>query len=1232
MSWLLAWQPYFTPRMRMIGRAHQTNSRVQRVPVENGTLAQFVVTNDQSETFEVELAPGGTGNRVAVGCTCDECQDAGMCEHIYAGLVELAEFPEGRDQDMKRIEGIRPASPKARKRERSNINIITRTEPAWATKLSHLRVVSLAGDHASHSHLPVQRQVCYILQPEASFRHNSAVIELRFRQPTREGWSAPRQFKISEETIHTLTEPEDKQLCSLLMGGSHPVEDDWSSRTSSRAIARSQCVFVLPQGGRQLLLARMIRTGRCLMALNNELHPLTWDADDPDVMQSSSPRPPWALWLVGDQTEDGQRIAFELELRRQGHAMTADKPDLILSGHDGLVVYDNLVAPFYDHGASQWINQYRDELARHESIEPLEVPMEDLPRFLDRLYKLPQIPEVDLPDDVGWTEQRIRPEQNVEIFSPTATTENTKQLKGTLTARPWFAYGNARVNPSQPGRFVTDSPAPPPPPPVEDDIEESADTQMMPLVDINAQEAQSAQDQQTDQDALVEQDAVTDANANEVEADNDANGNDDSGETLTSQNLVRRDIQFEHDCLAWLLALGMKQNPSNPGELLSFSAKSLPHVVSELLAHGWGVTADQRVVRQSGPARLSVSSGIDWFELRGTVKFETENGTEEITLPQLLAAARTGRTMIQLSDGSHGLLPEEWLNEHGLLTTIGELQEDHLRFKSNQAAILDGLLRKQELVSVDENFAQARQKLREFEGIKPLVPTKNFSGTLRPYQAEALGWFDFLRQFGMGGILADDMGLGKTVQVLALLASRVWMRKNDPEANSSTRLPVLIIAPRSVVFNWIDEAERFTPELRVQAYAGNEREKLRESFKEYDLIVTSFGLMRRDIAELRNYPFDYVVLDEAQAIKNPSSQSAKAARLLNTHHRLALTGTPVENHLGDLWSIFEFLNPGFLGSSMRFGQLVRGDIGPKATRPSMNNRAVEQPKTNVANQIADALRPFILRRTKKQVLKDLPDKTEQTIVCEMEPQQRKLYDELRLHYRNSLLGTKGAPANALPVEAGDPADVASVAAVTSGGGSAMMVLEALLRLRQAACHPGLIDHNRRGEPSAKLEALIEMVLELAEEGHKALIFSQFVEMLSIVRSRLEEHGIVYEYLDGQTRDRKRRVQRFQDDPDCPVFLISLKAGGLGLNLTAAEYVFILDPWWNPAVEQQAIDRTHRIGQTRHVFAYRMICQDTVEQRIAELQDRKRQLADAIVGGDQSPLRNLSREDLERLLS
>jgi len=482
------------------------------------------------------------------------------------------------------------------------------------------------------------------------------------------------------------------------------------------------------------------------------------------------------------------------------------------------------------------------------------------------------------------------------------------------------------------------------------------------------------------------------------------------------------------------------------------------------------------------------------------------------------------------------------------------------------------------------------------------------------------------------------MGLGKTVQVLAMLDARYGATPIDAadsdeqsQASASRHRPTLVVVPRSVVFNWIDEAQRFSPGLRVQSYTGASRDALREAFDDHDVIVTSYGLMRRDIEELHSYRFDYVVLDEAQVVKNPNSQSAKAARLLDADHRLALTGTPIENHLGDLWSIFEFLNPGMLGNNTRFAQLVRNGNGrvrlsQKDTPADTDSQAEPMSQSaQVSWQIARALKPFILRRTKRQVLHELPEKTEQTILCEMEGEQKQTYDELREHYRGTLLR-----------QLADGADTRVLAGRGKGGvragGSTIMVLEALLRLRQAACHPGLIDPKRANEPSAKLEALLDALTELIAEGHKALVFSQFTSMLALVRDRLTKMGIPYAYLDGQTRDRRTVVDRFQTDDKCPVFLISLKAGGLGLNLTAAEYVFILDPWWNPAVEQQAIDRTHRIGQTRHVFAYRMICQNTIEQRIAELQDKKKVLAEAIVGGQKSLLGSLTRQDLERLLS
>ena len=489
----------------------------------------------------------------------------------------------------------------------------------------------------------------------------------------------------------------------------------------------------------------------------------------------------------------------------------------------------------------------------------------------------------------------------------------------------------------------------------------------------------------------------------------------------------------------------------------------------------------------------------------------------------------------------------------------------------------------------DENLAAARRKLQSFSGVKPRKAPRGFRGELRPYQREGLGWLRFLDEHDWGGCLADDMGLGKTVQILALLADRRrW----------SGMGPSLVLAPKSVVFNWIREAERFAPKLRVMDYTGLDRKGLRESFGEYDLILTTYGTLRRDITFLREQAFNYVVLDEAQAIKNPDSQNAKAARLLPARRRLALTGTPVENHLGDLWSICEFLNPGMLGAAKAFRNFAAGNGNGEGEHEELP-------------MLARMLRPFILRRTKKQVAPELPERIEQTIDCELGPKQAAYYKELRDHYRASLTATVGKVGLAR---------------------SKMHVLEALLRLRQAACHPGLIDKSKVGDESAKLDMLLSMITELIEKGHKALIFSQFTKMLAIVRTALDRRGLTYEYLDGKTYDRPKRIDRFQSDPDCRLFLISLKAGGTGLNLTAADYVFILDPWWNPAVEAQAIDRTHRIGQDKKVIAYRLIARDTVEAKILELQRSKRALADAIITQKNSLIRTLTREDLNELLS
>jgi SNF2 family DNA or RNA helicase len=607
--------------------------------------------------------------------------------------------------------------------------------------------------------------------------------------------------------------------------------------------------------------------------------------------------------------------------------------------------------------------------------------------------------------------------------------------------------------------------------------------------------------------------------------------------------------------------------------------------VRALVESGWHVTAEGKVFRQAGKSSVSVSSGVDWFELHGAIEY----GDASAPLPQLLAALKRGETMVTLGDGSYGLLPEDWLRRFGPVAAMGEAEGDHIRFRSNQSGVLDALLATQPTVDCDEAFRRVRQELARFQSITAPEQPAGFQGRLRDYQREGLGWMYFLQQFSFGGCLADDMGVGKTAQVLALLETRRELR-----AEGKIDAPSLVVVPKSLIFNWKQEVERFTPQIRVLDYTGIGRNK--DDLSGYDLVLTTYGTLRRDALHFKDQVFDYVILDEAQAVKNARTESAKAVRLLRGNYRLALSGTPVENHLGELWSLLDFLNPGMLGAAGVF-QLSGG--------------AMRNPSDDARKMLAHALRPFLLRRTKEQVATELPPKIEQTIYCEMEPRQRTLYNELREHYRKSLLPKINTDGIAK---------------------SKIQVLEALLRLRQAACHPGLIDRKRAQDPSAKLDVLIDQLRAVLEEGHKALVFSQFTSLLGILRAALEKDGIEYEYLDGKTVDRQARVERFQNDPECPLFLISLKAGGVGLNLTAADYVFILDPWWNPAVEAQAVDRTHRIGQLRQVFAYRLITRDTVEEKVLELQQSKRGLADAILGAENSLIRDLRREDIELLLS
>ncbi len=655
----------------------------------------------------------------------------------------------------------------------------------------------------------------------------------------------------------------------------------------------------------------------------------------------------------------------------------------------------------------------------------------------------------------------------------------------------------------------------------------------------------------------------------------------------TVPRILRRDGKAESLLLEMLTEEGLARTaPGRGAHAYDVPTQDLPGSCTRLIEAGWRIQVERKPLKSGGTMAMRVRSGIDWFDIEAEVSFDSS----ALSLPAILRAVAEGKGFVTLDDGGAALLPPEWtarLQAIGALSNAVENSEA-VRVARTRGPLLDVLLADIANLQTDETFDALRETLHTFRGVRARREPKSFEGTLRTYQREALGWFTFLRNAGLGGCLADDMGLGKTVQVLAMLLAR--RRAKD------RRGPTLVVAPRSVMSNWIREAKRFAPTLRTATYHGAGRAEVLEDTTGLDLLVTTYGTMRRDIDALATVPFDYVVLDESQAIKNAASKTARAACRLDGGHRLALSGTPIENHMDELGSLFAFLNPGLLGNRREFQALLGTTDAPSSERLAW---------------LQTALRPVVLRRTREQVLTELPELEEQLLSCPLGPEQRLAYDGIREHYRASVLSR---------VEESGLAK------------SKIHVLEALLRLRQAACHPGLIDATRKAETSAKLDQLIPMLEEIADAGHKALVFSQFTQFLGIVRQRLDDGAIRYEYLDGKTTRRGEAIDRFQEDPDTSAFLISLKAGGTGLNLTAAQYVFILDPWWNPAVEAQAVGRAHRMGQENPVTVYRLIGEDTIEERVLELQARKRDLVQAVLGGvSDAPLRGITRDDLEVLL-
>ena len=1093
-------------------------------------------------------------NRLWLSCDCPAFHRQGPCKHLWATLIvaeqrgilrQLSPFSrvESADEDDDIEEGVpsvggapprgftgTPSTsdsvPESRYAPRAALpSKFSEPMPEWKALLNSAR--SVPSTPETHGH-PADSEVVYIVDAERTMSGSLVVLVQERSLKKKGGFTRPHAVMIPVDGLTSLPDPRDRHVLPLLQAAS-----TLSSSASPPTLYEGPYRYVrcfsnqvsLPLTMADTVMPALAATHRLFVRPPGQLDlvPAIWDGDSP-----------WEFQLRMRRRDDGQGADVTGMLRRGDDVVDLTAP--LVCTLEGWVLFPDRVARLQHFGAFGLVGLLRKE-------QTIVVPTGDEQDFIATLLSQPTLPLLDLPPELAPREIAVIPTPELRI----AAGDKDLFRGGTprFTAALSFTYEGRSIAADDPRTIVAFAEEP------SESISTGGPTDESRLavrVHRNPEAELAARNRLSDVGFRIE---------------------------LRS---------FSHSSFSHSSFSHSSSNDRQAGvPVLTIASAALPAAVQTLITEGWFVETEGKLQRAAGRFSLSVTSGIDWFDLNVTADF----GGVTAPLPALLRALHKGQRSVVLSDGSVGLLPEEWLKKFGSFTGLGQVEGESLRFRHSQAGLLDALLATQPDVFVDDLFVRARDELADFDGVAPEAAPLGFTGQLRPYQEAGLGWLSFLRRFGFGGCLADDMGLGKTIQVLAMLESR----------RSVAKIPSLVVVPKSLVWNWGQEAARFVPDLRVRFHTGPERVRDASQLGDVDLIVTTYGTLRADAPWLSQMDFDYLILDEAQAIKNAGSESAKAARLLHGRHRLALSGTPVENHIGELWSLFEFLNPGMLGSARAFeGATKRG-------RPSPETMTV----------LSTALRPFILRRTKDRVAPELPAKHEETIQCELEPRQRKLYDELRDHYRASLLGR---------------VDREGI------GKAKIQVLEALLRLRQAACHPGLIDKKRVGESSAKLDVLLPRLEEVRAEGHKAIVFSQFTSFLDILRARLDEQKIPYAYIDGKVSSAQRaaRVTQFQEDSSCPFFLISLKAGGTGLNLTAAEYVFILDPWWNPAVEAQAGDRAHRIGQDKRVFVYRLLCAGTVEEKVAALQESKRSLVESILTTSESLIRDLDRQTLEMLLS
>lgn len=672
-----------------------------------------------------------------------------------------------------------------------------------------------------------------------------------------------------------------------------------------------------------------------------------------------------------------------------------------------------------------------------------------------------------------------------------------------------------------------------------------------------------------------------------------------------AERILLRNIPAERAAVARLERVGFARTDAGgfvlhgQPEVVRFFASDYPKFQRD-----WNVTLTAQVekwtseIERVTPKLEIVGSGVDWFEVRYSL---VTPGGQEFSNAEIQQLLRSGRNQTRLKNGRLAVIDTAGLEDFEQVIRDcdpAQTQPGLYRINRAHAPYVEETAR--ELGSA---IADRKEALKKFitSAAAPIADEKDKLGSLatilREYQITGFEWLTRLAANNLGGILADEMGLGKTIQTLAFLRAQ----KTSSVGRDSVEppRPALIVCPTSLVTNWQSEAQKFTPELKPLILEGPNRAARFKSIDASDIVITSYALLRRDIEELRTFQFSTAVLDEAQHIKNPETQNAQSAFALNAKHRFVLTGTPMENSVRDLWSIMNFTLPGYLGPHKDFRERYELPLARGAA-------------PDVQRRLSRRLQPFLLRRRKCDVAKDLPEKIEQIVPCDLTSSQRSAYDALLREIQSGLGSvSKDAKPNA--------------------GVQRMKMLTGLLRLRQVCCDLRLVGLEKE-DPSAKLELLDELLGEAIDGEHRVLVFSQFVSMLHLVRDRLEERDLSYCYLDGSTKQRQEEVNRFQNDPTIPVFLISLKAGGVGLNLSAADTVIHFDPWWNPAVEAQATDRAHRIGQTRVVTAYKLITRDTVEEKILKLQDKKRAAIDAALESEEPLMNGLTTEELEELLT